>query len=87
MVWNERFRWLYLKVNEILTSLGYEKKEVDQYAWLKWIMGSFDDLDSGLVKHADWDKLYAVITHVMIDIADAYIVCGIEFGLMNFNIL
>ena len=40
----------------------------------------FSDLDSGFVKHVDWDRIYAMITYVIIDIIDVYIACGIKFS-------
>ena len=47
--------------------------------------GQLDDLDSDSTKHVDWDKVYAIVTQVMIDIIDAYITCGIEFDFDEFQ--
>ena len=40
----------------------------------------FNDLNSSFVEYVDWDKLYIVVTHVIIDIVDAYITCDIKFN-------
>ena len=38
----------------------------------------FNNLDFGLAKYVDWDKVYAVVTCVIIDIIDACISCDIK---------
>ena len=38
--------------------------------------GQFNNLDFGFVEHVNWDKIYVVITHVIINIVNAYITCG-----------
>ena len=40
--------------------------------------GQFSNSDYGSTKHVHWDKIYIVITHVIIDIVDACITCGIK---------
>ena len=37
-----------------------------------------NDLDSGLVEYIDWNKVYVVITCVIIDIVDTCIACDIK---------
>ena len=44
--------------------------------------GQFNDLDSSLTEHFECDKVYAIVTRVLIDIIDTCITCGIE---SNFN--
>ena len=57
-----------------MTSLGIMQTNV--HIWNE--LWAIYDLDSGLVEHVDWDKEYVIVTHVIIDIVDACIACGIE---------
>ena len=47
--------------------------------------GQFSNSDSTSIKHVNWDRMYAIITCVIIDIVDAYIACGIESSFDVFN--
>ena len=42
--------------------------------------GQFSNLDSGSIEHVDWDIVYVVVTHVIIDIIDACIVYNIDYN-------
>ena len=37
-------------------------------------------MDPGLAEHIDWDKVYAILTHVIINIIDAYMTYGIKYN-------
>ena len=40
--------------------------------------GWFNDLDSSLVEHINWDKVYVIVTCVIIDIVDTCITYAIK---------
>ena len=46
--------------------------------------GRFNDLDSSFTKHVDWDKIYDMVTQVIIEVINACIACGIEFDFDGF---
>ena len=45
----------------------------------------FSNTDSSFVEHVDWDKVYAIVAHMIMDIVGTYIDYVIEFSFDEFQ--